>query len=68
VAWRRTSPQRSALIANPRSFGRAGLEPISGQDVLEAVGGFLVVLDEHRPVLAANREFLSGLGFDPVTG
>ena len=39
--------------------------------VLEAVGGFLVVLDEHRQILAANREFLSGLGIqsgDRLTG
>ena len=39
--------------------------------VLEAVGGFLVVLDEHRQILAANREFLSGLRLqsgDRLTG
>ena len=39
--------------------------------VLEAVGGFLVVLDEHRQILAANREFLSGFGLgsgDRLTG
>ena len=39
--------------------------------VLEAVGGFLVVLDEHRQILAANREFISGLGLrsgDRLTG
>ena len=39
--------------------------------VLETVGGFLVVLDEHRQILAANREFLSGLRLqsgDRLTG
>jgi len=29
--------------------------------VLEAVGGYLMVLDEHRQILAANRELLAGL-------
>jgi nitrogen fixation/metabolism regulation signal transduction histidine kinase len=39
--------------------------------VLEAVGGFLVVLDEHRQILVANREFISELGLrsgDRLTG
>ena len=39
--------------------------------VLEAVGGYLMVLDEHRQILAANRELLAALELrtgDMLTG
>jgi len=39
--------------------------------VLEAVGGYILLLDEHRQILAANRELLAALGLekgDPLVG
>jgi hypothetical protein len=53
-----------------RQAAQALADPVV-KTVLEAVGGFLVVLDEHRQILAANREFVSGLGLrsgDRLTG
>jgi hypothetical protein len=50
--------------SDPQSVARlvalAVTDPVI-KTVLEAVGGYLMVLDEHRQILAANRELLDGL-------
>ena len=51
----RSDPESLARLA-----GLAVADPVI-KTVLETVGGFLLVLDEHRQILAANRELLDGL-------
>jgi len=51
----RSDPESLAALA-----ALAVTDPVI-QAVLEAVGGLLMVLDEHRQILAANRELLDGL-------
>jgi signal transduction histidine kinase len=54
--------------SDPESLARlaalAVTDPVI-KTVLEAVGGYLMVLDEHRQILAANRELLTGLKLQP---
>ncbi len=47
-----------AIVA--RLAALAVVDPVI-KTVLEAVGGYLMVLDEHRQILAANRELLAAL-------
>jgi len=51
---------RSDAESLARLAALAVTDPVIGA-VLEAVGGYLMVLDEHRQILAANRELLAGL-------
>jgi hypothetical protein len=54
--------------ADPESLARlaalAVIDPVI-KTVLEAVGGYLMVLGEHRQILAANRELLAVLKLQP---
>jgi hypothetical protein len=62
--------ERSDAQSLARLAALAVTDPVI-KTVLEAVGGFLMVLDEHRQILAANRELLTALGLrsgDPLTG
>jgi hypothetical protein len=62
--------ERSDAQSLARLAALAVTDPVI-KTVLEAVGGLLMVLDEHRQILAANPELLSALGLrsgDPLTG
>ena len=62
--------ERGEAESLARLAGHAATDPVI-KTVLEAVGGFLLVLEEHRQILAANRELLTALGLqtgDRLTG
>ena len=62
--------ERSDAESLARLAALAVTDPVINT-VLEAVGGYLMVLDQHRQILAANRELLAGLKLqtgDPLLG